>query len=108
MGRMNFFLLARQLRGGGGHRAYKAAWPALVKSLDVADDRIPHRLHGLQAGPCNVWRHDNVGSIQDREQRIVLLRRLACQAIESDPCDQAKLESLHKVSLVDEAAAAAI
>jgi hypothetical protein len=84
-----------------------AARRTLLEVFDVENDLVPNGLHGFYACPSHVRRDNYIGAIEHGKQRIVIARRFAGQAIETNACDEAELESFHNIHLVHQAAATA-
>ena len=62
--------------------ADRVAGSAGVEILDMADELLPHGLHGFRAGPRHMRRHDHIGAIENPEQRVPRLRRFAGETVE--------------------------
>jgi hypothetical protein len=86
-------------------RVDHVAGQAGMEILDMTDELAPHRFDGFRAGPCDMRRDDYVGPNHDLQERVFWFRRLAGEAIKSDPGDQAEVERFEEIGLVDETSA---
>ena len=80
------------------------AWSASHEGLDIVDDLVGERLHGLLARPCHVRGQDEIRRLE-LEQRVAGARRLDAEDVEARARDRALPEGLGERRLVDQSAA---